>query len=34
MIGKYAANVSQAQMAADLHKAGKCCDNPNCPHNH
>jgi hypothetical protein len=34
MIGKYGATATQAQMATDLHKAGKCCDNPNCPHNH
>lgn len=33
MVGKYAGNVTKAQLAADLHKAGKCCDDPNCKHN-
>ena len=32
MVGKYAGNVTKAQLAADLHKAGKCCDDPNCKH--
>lgn len=34
MIGKYPANTTKAKMAADLHAAGKCCDDPNCKHNH
>jgi hypothetical protein len=33
-VGKYASNVTAQQMARDLVKAGKCCDNPNCPHHH
>ena len=33
-IGKYASHATAQQMARDLVKAGKCCDNPNCPHNH
>lgn len=32
MVGKYAGNVSKAQLATDLHTAGKCCDDPNCKH--
>jgi hypothetical protein len=32
LVGKYTAEVSFEQMAADLHAAGKCCDNPNCKH--
>jgi hypothetical protein len=34
MVGKYASTATASQMARDLAKAGKCCDNPNCPHNH
>ena len=34
MIGKFDVNATGAQMAAALHKAGKCCDDPNCKHNH
>jgi hypothetical protein len=34
MVGKYASTATANQMARDLAKAGKCCDNPNCPHNH
>ncbi len=34
MIGKYDANTSMDVMATALHKAGKCCDDPNCKHNH
>ncbi len=34
MVGKYAPTATASQMARDLAKAGKCCDNPNCPHNH
>ena len=32
MVGKYNAQVSKAKLAADLHAAGKCCDDPNCKH--
>jgi len=34
LIGKYDANASAAQIAAALHQAGKCCNDPNCKHNH
>lgn len=35
MIGKYAATTTtSAKLASDLHAAGKCCDDPNCKHNH
>lgn len=33
IIGKYAATASKEKLAADLHAAGKCCDDPNCKHN-
>ena len=33
MIGKYDANASADQIAAALHQAGKCCNDPNCKHN-
>ncbi len=32
MVGKYASSVTNAKLAADLHAAGKCCDDPNCKH--
>jgi hypothetical protein len=32
MVGRYTAAAPKALMAADLHKAGKCCDDPNCKH--
>jgi hypothetical protein len=32
MVGKYNANVAKTKLAADLHAAGKCCDDPNCKH--
>ena len=32
LVGKYTAEVSFEKMAADLHAAGKCCDDPNCKH--
>lgn len=32
MVGKYTAQVTKAKLAADLHAAGKCCDDPNCKH--
>lgn len=34
MIGKYDQTATKDDMAAALHKAGKCCDDPNCKHNH
>ncbi len=34
MVGTYDARATKAQMAADLHKAGRCCDDPHCVHNH
>ena len=34
LIGKYDATATAAQVAAALHKAGKCCDDVNCKHNH
>ncbi len=33
LVGKYQANVTTDQIAADLHAAGKCCNDPNCKHN-
>lgn len=33
LVGKYPENATKAQIAADLHAAGKCCDDPNCKHN-
>jgi hypothetical protein len=33
LVGKYSATVTKDQMAADLHAAGKCCNDPNCKHN-
>jgi hypothetical protein len=32
VIGKYAATATKDKLAADLHAAGKCCDDPNCKH--
>lgn len=32
MVGKYTAQVTKAKLAADLHAAGKCCEDPNCKH--
>lgn len=34
LVGKYSASTSFSEMAGALHKAGKCCNNPNCPHHH
>jgi hypothetical protein len=34
LIGKYDGAATKDEVAADLHKAGKCCDDPNCKHNH
>lgn len=33
LVGKFPANVTKDQVAAQLHAAGKCCDDPNCKHN-
>jgi hypothetical protein len=33
LVGKYQGSVSTDQIAADLHAAGKCCNDPNCKHN-
>ena len=32
LVGKYDVNATQAHMAAALHKAGQCCDDPKCKH--
>jgi hypothetical protein len=32
IVGKYAADATKEKLAADLHAAGKCCDDPNCKH--
>lgn len=32
LVGKYTTEISFEKMAADLHAAGKCCDDPNCKH--
>ena len=34
LIGKFPGTVSRNELAAKLHAAGKCCDDPNCKHNH
>ncbi len=34
LVGKFAASATKAEMAAALHEAGKCCDDPNCKHGH
>jgi len=34
LVGKFAASATAADIAAKLHAAGKCCDDPNCKHNH
>jgi hypothetical protein len=34
LIGKYDSLATKEQIAAALHKAGQCCDDPNCKHNH
>ncbi len=33
LIGKFPSTATMDTMAAALHKAGKCCDDPNCKHN-
>ncbi|MGE0769243.1 MAG: hypothetical protein AB7L90_22590 [Hyphomicrobiaceae bacterium] len=34
LVGKFTSTATKAEMAAALHKAGKCCDDPNCKHGH
>jgi hypothetical protein len=33
LVGKFNAGATKAEIAARLHAAGKCCDDPNCKHN-
>lgn len=33
LVGKFLPATSKEQIAVALHKAGKCCDDPNCKHN-
>jgi hypothetical protein len=33
LVGKFDPSASKEEIAAALHKAGKCCDDPNCKHN-
>lgn len=32
LVGKFSRATTKAELAAALHKAGKCCDDPNCKH--
>jgi hypothetical protein len=34
LVGKFAASATKAELAAALHKAGHCCEDPNCKHSH
>lgn len=34
LVGKFPAATTKADLAKALHKAGKCCDDKNCKHNH
>lgn len=34
LVGKFAATATKAEMMSALTAAGKCCDDPNCKHNH
>lgn len=34
LIGKFDSTSTAAQIGTALHKAGQCCDDPNCKHNH
>ena len=34
LVGKFGPSNTKEEMAAALHAAGKCCDDPNCKHNH
>ncbi|MCC7084776.1 MAG: hypothetical protein IT427_07185 [Pirellulales bacterium] len=33
LVGKYTTEATKEQIGADLHTAGKCCNDPNCIHN-
>ena len=33
LVGQFNAQASTQQIAAAIHKAGQCCDDPNCKHN-
>ena len=33
LVGTFSVSASKGDIAAKLHKAGKCCDDPNCKHN-
>lgn len=33
LVGKFGPTTTKEQLAAALHKAGQCCDDPNCKHN-
>lgn len=33
LVGKFAVTATAADVAAKLHAAGKCCNDPNCKHN-
>lgn len=33
LVGKFGPGATKAQLAVALHKAGECCDDPNCKHN-
>ena len=32
LVGKFGAGATKEEVAAALHQAGKCCDDPNCKH--
>lgn len=34
LVGKFYASASKEQIAVAVHKAGHCCNDPNCKHNH
>lgn len=34
LVGKFPGNVTETELGQKLHAAGKCCDDPNCKHNH
>ncbi len=34
LVGKFSLASTKAEIASALHKAGKCCDDPNCKHGH
>jgi hypothetical protein len=33
LVGKFPSTATTADIAAQLHAAGKCCNDPNCKHN-